>query len=79
MIFENSKVYDILKFLASPVLPAVATLCIAIGEIWNVPVCSLIGATVAAVAACLGEITRQSSKKFLEGKEIVTIDTKEKD
>ena len=63
-IFEDSTTYDILKWLAAPVLPAVATFLVAVGEIWGQPMCSLIGATISALAVCLGAITQKSSKVY---------------
>ena len=67
----TNKVYDILKWLASPGLPALAVLLIAASEIWNVPVLALVGATVSAVAACFGKWTGDESKKYFADKEIV--------
>jgi hypothetical protein len=68
----TNKVYDALKWLASPGLPALAALFVAASEIWNLPVLALVGMTVAAVGACFGEWTGQSSKKFFADKEIIT-------
>ena len=67
----SNKLYDILKWLASPGLPAVAVLLIGASEVWNIPVLALIGATVSLVAACFGEWTGQSSKKYFADKMIV--------
>lgn len=67
----SNKVYDTLKWLAAPGLPALAVLLIGASEVWNVPVLALVGATVSLVAACFGEWTGQSSKKFFADKEIV--------
>ena len=67
----SSKVYDILKWLAAPVLPAIATLLGAIGEIWHLPIMTPIALTVGAVATCLGTIVIKSSKEFFKDKEIV--------
>lgn len=64
MIFKNSKVYDVLKWLGSPGLPAIATLLVAIGQILHIEALGIAGAIVAAVASCLGEWTGQSSKKY---------------
>ena len=63
-IFEDSKVYDFLKWLAAPVLPAVATLLIGASQIWDIPILALVGATITLVATCLGEITHVSSQKY---------------
>lgn len=72
MIFENSKTYDIIKWWASPGCPALAALLITIGEILNANGVGgnvslwlgIAGAIVAAIGTCLGEIARQSSKKY---------------
>ena len=63
-IFENSATYDFLKLLAAPILPAIATFLIAVGEIWGLPVCDLIGATVSALAVCLGAIVEKSRLEY---------------
>ena len=68
----SNKLYDILKWLAAPGLPAVATLLIALSQILQIDALAVAGACVAAVAACFGEWTGQSSKKYFEDKIIVT-------
>lgn len=67
----SNKLYDILKKLASPILPALATLLIALGKIWGIPVMTPIAATVSAIAAFIGAITVTSSAKYFKDKEIV--------
>lgn len=49
MIFKNSKVYDIIKWIATVVLPAITTLWLTIGQIWELPYVEPIGATLAAI------------------------------
>ena len=73
-MFENSKVYDTLKWLASPGLPAVATLLITVSQIVNINAFAIAGAIVAAIGACFGEWTGQASKKFFEAHNIVPVD-----
>lgn len=64
MIFDN-KTYDILKWVATVVLPALSTLILAIGQIWGFTAWTVpIGATVAAVAAFLGAVLGISSIKY---------------
>ena len=64
MIFNN-KVYDILKWVSTVVLPALATLILAIGQIWNVTAWTVpIGATIAAVATFMGAILGISSIQY---------------
>ena len=64
MIFNN-KVYDILKWVSTVVLPALATLILAIGQIWNVTAWTVpIGATIAAVATFMGAVLGISSIQY---------------
>lgn len=60
----SNKVYDILKFIALIVLPALATLIIGVFEIWGLPYGAQIGATITAVATFLGAILSVSSAKY---------------
>lgn len=71
MMKLSNRVYDILKWLAAPCLPAIATLLVGASQIWNIPELALIGATVTLIATCFGELTGQSSKKYFADKEIV--------
>lgn len=64
MIFENSKIYDILKFVALTVLPAIETLWLTLGNIWHFPYVVEIGATIAAVDVFLGALIGISAKNF---------------
>jgi len=69
MIFNNSKIYDTLKWISTVVLPALATLILAIGQIWNVTAWTVpIGATIAAVATFLGAILGISSIAYNKAK-----------
>lgn len=61
----SNKTYDVLKWVATVVLPALATLTLSIGQIWGwsdwtVP----IGATIAALATFLGAILGISSINY---------------
>lgn len=67
----SNQVYDFLKRLASPILPALATLLLALGEIWHIPLMTPIAASVTAVAAFLGAILVKSSADYFKDKEIV--------
>ena len=60
----SNKTYDILKAIALVVLPALATLIIAIFKIWGLPYGAEIGATITAVATFLGSILTVSSAKY---------------
>jgi len=63
----SNKTYDFLKTLCLNVLPALATLVIAIGEIWGIKECALIAATITAVATFIGSVLKSSSRKYWEG------------
>lgn len=60
----SNKTYDILKWIAALVLPALATLVIALAGIWGLPYGEAIGATITAVDAFLGTILGISSKNY---------------
>lgn len=63
----SNKAYDILKKVALIVLPALATLWLTVGKIWNLPYTTEIGATVTAVAVFLGACLEVSSKNYYMG------------
>lgn len=52
----NSKVYDVLKWIAMLFLPALAILIKTVFPIWNIPYGDEISATIVAVNAFLGAI-----------------------
>lgn len=60
----NNKVYDVLKDIALYVLPALATLVIALGNIWGIPYSEAIAATITAVDTFLGAILKISSISY---------------
>ena len=69
MICNNSKIYDTLKWISTVVLPALATLVLAIGQIWNVTAWTVpIGATIAAVATFMGAVLGISSIQYAKQK-----------
>lgn len=69
----SNKTYDLLKWIATVVLPALSTLTLTIGQIWGVSEWTVpIGATIAAVAAFLGAILGISSIAYNKAKEGVT-------
>lgn len=65
----SNKTYDILKFIALKVLPALATLILALGAIWNIPYSEAIAATLTAIDTFLGALLGVSSKKYAESEE----------
>lgn len=60
----SNRVYDNLKKVSLYVLPAIATLILAIGQIWNLNYTEAIAATITAVDTFLGTILKISSDKY---------------
>ena len=60
----SNKVYDVLKFIAQIVLPALATLWATLGKIWGWPLVTEIAASICAVDTFLGAILGISSMKY---------------
>lgn len=60
----SNKVYDFLKFLAQIVLPALATLYLAIAGIWGLPYGQQVSGTIMAIDAFLGAILGISTSRY---------------
>lgn len=60
----SNKVYDILKWIAQILLPALSTLYFGIAEIWGLPYSQQIVGTFAVVDAFLGIILGISTSKY---------------
>lgn len=60
----SNKVYDILKFIAQIVLPAIATFYVTIAGIWNLPLGDEISRTVMAVDTLLGAVLMISTASY---------------
>lgn len=60
----TNKVYDVLKWIALVVLPAMATFYTALAPIWGLPYESEIPMTITAVDALLGALLGVSSIKY---------------
>jgi hypothetical protein len=65
----SNKVYDILKFVAQILLPALATLYFALAKIWGFPYATEITGTLAAVDAFLGALLGISTANYNKEKE----------
>lgn len=61
----SNKVYDILKWIAQMILPALGTLYFALSQIWGFPFGEQIVGTITAVDAFLGAVLRISSAKYV--------------
>ena len=64
MIFKNSKIYDVLRWISAVVLPAVCALWLTLANIWGWPYAEAIGATMAAVTTFLGAVLGISSIQY---------------
>lgn len=60
----NNKVYDVLKYIAQIVLPALGTLYFALAGIWNFPYAEQVVGTISAVDTFLGVILKISSNNY---------------
>ena len=65
----NNKVYDILKWITTLVLPALATLYAALAGIWNLPYGEAISATIMAIVTFLGVVLKISSNSYYKNLE----------
>ena len=63
----SNKVYDVLKWIAQIVLPAMGTLYFALAGIWGFPYGEQIVGTITAIDAFLGAVLGLSSKRYYEG------------
>lgn len=63
-----NKIYDVLKWLVTIVLPATATLYTALGGIWALPYIDEIPATIVAVDTFLGAILMISTMNYNKDK-----------
>lgn len=60
----NNKIYDILKWIALIVLPAIGTLYFALAGIWHLPYGEEIVGTITAVDTFLGAILGISNMSY---------------
>lgn len=60
----NNSTYDLLKWIAQILLPALAALIVGITELWHLPYGALIGGTIMLVDAFLGKILEKSSEQY---------------
>jgi len=65
----SNKTYDVLKWIAQILLPAVGTLYFALAKVWKLPLAEEVVGTLSAVDIFLGTLLGISSKKYHEGEE----------
>lgn len=64
----SNKMYDILKYIAQIVLPALGTLYFALASIWGFPYAEQIVGTITAVDTFLGVILKISTDNYNKAK-----------
>lgn len=60
----SNKTYDILKFIAQIVLPAIGTFYFTLGQIWNFPLGEEVVGTITAIVAFMGALLKISSINY---------------
>ena len=60
----SNKCYDVLKYIAMIVLPALGTLYFALAKIWSFPYGAEIVGTITAVDAFLGALLKISTDQY---------------
>ncbi len=60
----SDRLYDILKWVAIIVMPALSTFIVGVGGIWSLPYAGQVAATVTAVGVLLGAFLGLSSVKY---------------
>lgn len=63
----SNKVYDVLKYIALYMLPAMATLVLTLGGIWHVPYAEAIAGTITAIDTFIGALIGISTKSYRDG------------
>lgn len=66
----SNKAYDILKWIAQILLPAVGTLYFALARIWDLPLAEEIVGTITAVDAFMGVLLGISSAQYYKDGEL---------
>ena len=64
----SNKVYDVLKWIAQYLLPALGTLYFALSTIWSFPYGEQVVGTITAIDAFLGAILGLSSATYYKNK-----------
>ena len=64
MFIKNSKLYDILKYLAQVAIPAVGSLYFALAQIWGIPGGAKLVGTLTVVDTFLGVLLHLNSNAY---------------
>ncbi len=65
----SNKIYDILKYIAQIILPALATLYLTLAGIWGLPFGEAISGTIMAIDTFLGVVLNISANQYKKNKE----------
>ena len=60
----SNRVYDVLKFIAQILLPALATLYFALAKIWQFPFAEEVVGTISAIDVFLGALLGLSTMQY---------------
>ena len=63
----SDKVYDVLKYIALILLPALGTLYFALAKIWGFPYAAEVVGTISAIDAFLGALLKISTDNYNKG------------
>ena len=66
----SNKTYDILKWVAQILLPAIGTLYFALSKIWGLPFATEIVGTISAVDVFLGAMLGISTAQYNKSEEV---------
>ena len=70
----SNKVYDVLKYIALILLPALGTLYFALAKIWGFPYAAEVVGTISAVDAFLGALLKISTDQYNKDNETMSED-----
>lgn len=65
----NDKTYDVLKWIATYLLPALGTLYFALAQIWNLPYGEQVVGSITAIDTFLGVVLGLSTSQYNKQKE----------
>lgn len=69
----SNQAYDVWKFIAQIVLPAIGTLYFALSGIWNLPYPEQVVGSITAVDAFLGVVLSYAKKTYIQDKKITAL------
>lgn len=64
----SDKTYDLLKFFAVHIFPALETFWLTVGAIWNIPYTVEVGATLGAIGMLVGGVIGLSKAEYEKAK-----------